>query len=69
MVLIKPGSDEKACHVAMFIHSPLLSPRQEGRMNENRRVLYVTLMDMTRFHVSRLNKALINNFCVQYMSY
>ena len=55
--LVQMG-DKKACHVAMFIHSPLLSPRQEGRMNEYR--------DVTGFLVSRLNQALaydISLFC------
>ena len=47
--LVKTG-DKKACHIAIFIHSPLLSRRQEGRMkNENR--------DVTSFLVSRLNQA------------
>ena len=49
LCLVQTG-DKKPCHVAIFIHSPLLSPRQEWRMNENR--------DVTSFLVSRLNQAL-----------
>ena len=53
LCLVQTG-DKKACHVAIFIHSSLLSPcspRQEGKMNENR--------DVTSFLVSRLNQALM----------
>ena len=47
--LVQTG-DKKACQVAVFIQFPLLSRRQERRMNENRYV--------TSFLVTSVNQAL-----------